>query len=299
MSYQHSMTCLTQGIRAVSPEKWRGMDGIMAVYWQAEGQPGASAYYVSPDPRIVIFFNDVSHQIRMTNRETESSHYWRPMTKALYVPAGMPLWTDFLSYHSFAHLDLHLHKERVLRFIAASIGMSAARTALKSPVEKQSIAAIDTLAQLLVDEIANPQKHAVYAENLVGSILVNLIDLPFEEESQNHCRLTKVQLNRLYAFVDSQEDYKISVANMAEVVGLSESWFAKAFKDTVGSTPLQWHLSRRIGNAKHLLVKSEWTIAEIAAHLGFSDQAHLTKSFRQITGNTPASWRRLNLENQL
>jgi AraC family transcriptional regulator len=34
------------------------------------------------------------------------------------------------------------------------------------------------------------------------------------------------------------------------------------------------------------------SIAEISAQLGFTDQAHMTKVFRSVTGDTPASWRR-------
>src|SRR5689334_14476713 len=100
------MTCHTEGIRATAPVKWRGFDGMMGVFWEAEGQSGANAYYISPDPRIVIFFNDVSSQIRMTNRDGGSAQD-RPMTRAIFVPAGMPLWTNFTASHSFSHLDLH------------------------------------------------------------------------------------------------------------------------------------------------------------------------------------------------
>ena len=85
----------------------------------------------------------------------------------------------------------------------------------------------------------------------------------------------------------------LDVAEMAETVGLSESWFANVFKQTTGKTPLQWQLGKRIDLARKLLVESELTIADIAAQLGFSDQAHLTKAFRQIAGETPAAWRRV------
>jgi AraC family transcriptional regulator len=74
---------------------------------------------------------------------------------------------------------------------------------------------------------------------------------------------------------------------------LSESWFANVFKQTTGKTPLQWQLGRRIELAQKLLSESDLTVADIAAQLGFSDQAHLTKAFRQIAGETPAAWRRL------
>ncbi len=79
---------------------------------------------------------------------------------------------------------------------------------------------------------------------------------------------------------------------MADVVGLSESWFGTVFRQTTGMTPLQWQLSRRIEMARTLLVQTGMSIADISAQLGFSDQAHLTKVFRRMTAETPAVWRR-------
>jgi hypothetical protein len=190
MNYRHSMTCYTEGIKVLAPVKWRGLDGLMSVFWDAEGQPGAKGYYLSPDPRIVIFFNDVSPHIRMTNREGGIADYSRPMTRAVYVPAGVPLWTNFTSPHRFSHLDLHLHKDKLLRFLSPSVGFSAALAALRRPVEIQDVGAIETLAALLVDEVSNPSKHAIYAESLVGSIVSGLLDIPDPASEQANGRLT-------------------------------------------------------------------------------------------------------------
>lgn len=289
------MTCHMDGIRALAPAKWRGFDGLMSVFWDAEGQVGAHAYYLSPDPRIVIFFNDVSSQIRMSNRESGFGQNERPMTRAVYVPAGVPLWTKFTAMHRFSHLDLHVQKDRLLRFLSPSVGTSAARAALSRPVELQDVGGIATLANLLVGELSTPSKHAVYAESLVGSIVSGLLDIPGPGDEQGSGRLTQAQMNKLISRFNGQADCRLSVADMAETVGLSESWFAHVFKQTTGKTPLQWQLGRRIELAQQLLLESDLTVAGIAAHLGFSDQAHLTKAFRQIAGDTPAAWRRLQL----
>lgn len=293
MSYLHSMTCYTEGIKVLAPVKWRGLDGLMGVFWDAEGQSGAKGYYLSPDPRIVIFFNDVSPHIQMTNREGGLGAHSRPMTRIVYVPAGVPLWTSFTSAHRFSHLDLHLHKDRLLRFLSPSVGSSAALAALRRPVEIQDVGPIGTLAGLLVDEVSSPTKHAVYAESLVGSIVSGLLDIADHDTEQPNGRLTQAQMNRLISCLNARSDCRLSVAEMAETVGLSESWFANVFKQTTGKTPLQWQLGKRIDLAQKLLVESELTIADIAAQLGFSDQAHLTKAFRQIAGSTPAAWRRM------
>jgi AraC family transcriptional regulator len=293
LSYQHSMICYTEGIQRVAPVKWRGLDGMMSVYWQAEGQSGAKGYYLSPDPRIVIFFNQVSSHIRMADREDGFGQHDRPMTRAIYVPAGVPLWTKFTAAHRFAHLDLHLHQDRLLRFLAPSLGGSAARSVLRREVETEDLGGIADLAGLLADEVLAPSKHAVYAESLVGSIATALLDIPSQPPHQDSGRLTQAQMNKLITRLNGRGDGRLSVAEMAETVGLSESWFANVFKQTTGKTPLQWQLGRRIERAQKLLTQTDLTVADIAVQLGFSDQAHLTKAFRQTAGKTPAAWRRM------
>ncbi|KQX52345.1 helix-turn-helix domain-containing protein [Ensifer adhaerens] len=293
MGFWHSMSWRTEGIRVTAPVQWRQYDGMVSVLWEAESQAGASGYYLADDPRIMFFFNDVSPNVRISNLDNDLTRNSRPMARAVYVPAGIPLWTGSRRAHSFSHLNLHLHKDRVLRYLAPSVGSSVAQSALRRPVELQNVAAIDALAKLLADEIRNPSKHEVYAESLIGSIVAGLLDIPANREERADGRLTQAQMNRLVSHVDALGDYRMSVADMAAVVGLSESWFANVFKQTTGTTPWQWQLSKRIELSKQLLGESDLPVASIAAQLGFSDQAHLTKVFRQIVGETPAAWRRM------
>ena len=293
LTYLHSMICHTEGIRATAPVKWRGLDGAVSVFWEAESQSGAHGYYLSPDPRIMVFFNDVAPTIGMTNRDGGGAQHYRPMTRAIYVPAGVPMWTSSKSAHRFSHLDLHVHKDRLLKILAPAVGSSAAMTVLRRPVEIQDVGAIETLSGLLVNEVSNPSKHAAFAESLVGSIVTGLLDLREHDGEQANGRLTQAQMNKLIARIDDRSDCRMSVAEMAATVGLSESWFANVFKQTTGKTPLQWQLAKRIELAQKLLSESGLPVAEIATHLGFSDQAHLTKTFRQMVGETPAAWRRM------
>jgi AraC-like DNA-binding protein len=50
--------------------------------------------------------------------------------------------------------------------------------------------------------------------------------------------------------------------------------------------------AERVELAKRALVESRETVSAIAAELGFADQAHLTRVFRDATGWTPAAFRR-------
>ncbi len=287
------MSWKTEGIQVAAPVQWRQLDGLVSVLWEAESQAGASGYYLADDPRIMFFFNDVSSNVRISNRSDDFTRNSRSMARAVYVPAGVPMWTSSKSAHRFSHLNLHLHKDRALRYLMPSVGSSAAQTAIRRPVELQDVSAIEALAKLLADEIRNPSKHAVYAESLVGSIVAGLLDIPVETSEKAAGRLTQAQMNKLQSHIEKRGDYRMTIADMAATVDLSESWFASVFKQTTGKSPLQWQLSKRIDQAKQLLAEGDLPVATIAAQLGFSDQAHLTRVFRQIAGETPAAWRKL------
>lgn len=297
MSFQHRMTARTEGIALTETVRWRSLDGMVGVFWQAQAQAGAQGYYLSPDPRIVFFLNDVSDHILMANRDGPITIHGRPMMRALYVPAGVPLWSGFTGAHRFAHLDLHLHRDRLLRCLTPSLGMSQALSVLRRPVEIQDAPTVAALAALLIDELSEQARHPVFAENLIGSIATGLLDIPKDPPDSGANRaaggLTPAQMRRLTALLSDRRDRRPSVAQMAEAVGLSESWFATVFKQTTGQTPLQWQMGQRIGQAQKLLAGTPMTVADVAAQLGFADQAHLTRAFRQIAGDTPAAWRRM------
>jgi AraC-like DNA-binding protein len=146
----------------------------------------------------------------------------------------------------------------------------------------------------VVDELSPAARHPAFAENLVGSIVTGMLDMTTETEETlaKTGRLTQAQMNRLTAHFSMNGEQRMTVSDMADLVGLSESWFATVFRETTGKTPLQWQLSRRIEAARELLDDEALSIAEIAAQFGFSDQAHFTKVFRQFTGDTPAAWRK-------
>ncbi|ESR24521.1 helix-turn-helix domain-containing protein [Lutibaculum baratangense] len=292
MSFCHSMTCRTPGITATAPVRWRQLDGAMGVFWEARGEKGAEGYYLSPDPRIVFFFNDVSRHIRMSSEDGAIERRGRPMTRAVYVPAGMPMWTRFAAEHEFSHLDVHVHRDFLLGAIAPHLGRSAALAVLKRPVELQDVAAIEVLASLLAGEVTSPTKHPLYAQGLVTTMAAGLLDMGRSGREAGGAGLSGPEMAALASHLEEQGTRRVTTSEMAGVLGLSETSFAQLFKATTGESPLQWQLRRRVERAQDLLAKTDLSIAEISAQLGFFDQPHLTRVFRQCAGTTPAAWRR-------
>ncbi|SUY29005.1 Arabinose operon regulatory protein [Burkholderia oklahomensis] len=102
------------------------------------------------------------------------------------------------------------------------------------------------------------------------------------------------QLERAKAILTENVAGEVPISQVASACGLSRSYFIKAFRQTVGTTPHRWLLEHKIERVKRSLLSNSEPIADIANQCGFSDQAHLTRVFTSMIGTPPAAWRRVN-----
>lgn len=86
------------------------------------------------------------------------------------------------------------------------------------------------------------------------------------------------------------------VEEVAAECAMSMAEFNKAFMLTVGASPLQWILERRIEQAMDLLREGSLAVAEIAIACGFVDELHFQRVFVRATGLSPADWQRIRLQ---
>jgi AraC-like DNA-binding protein len=83
----------------------------------------------------------------------------------------------------------------------------------------------------------------------------------------------------------------ITIGQLWPASELSRSEFSRVFRRMEGVAPRSYLLERRVARAKRLLA-SDRSLSEIALELGFYDQSHFTRVFKQSTGETPAAFRR-------
>ncbi|MEM9971575.1 MAG: CIA30 family protein, partial [Pseudomonadota bacterium] len=104
-------------------------------------------------------------------------------------------------------------------------------------------------------------------------------------------RFTSAHYHRVLAHIRSRLDKTISVDALAREAGMSASHFSRVFKETMGSTPMQYVLAYRIEQAIKMMADPALPLGEVALACGFSDQAHFSRSFKQVTGQTPRQFR--------
>ena len=100
------------------------------------------------------------------------------------------------------------------------------------------------------------------------------------------------QMLRVRAYIDSNLHRTIHVRDLSAVARRSKAHFSRKFKLAVGQSPHAYVVRRRLERACHLMMTSAEPLSEIALSVGFSDQAHLCRLFRQAFGQSPANWRR-------
>jgi AraC family transcriptional regulator len=100
------------------------------------------------------------------------------------------------------------------------------------------------------------------------------------------------QILRVRAYIDSNLHRTIHIRDLSAIARRSPAHFSRKFKLAVGESPHAYVVRMRLERACHLMMSSAASLSEIALNVGFSDQAHLCRLFRQAFGQSPASWRR-------
>jgi AraC family transcriptional regulator len=102
------------------------------------------------------------------------------------------------------------------------------------------------------------------------------------------------QARRTLAHIEANLASKMDTEDLAKVVALSRSHFSRAFKRSLGFSPMEYVVVRRVERAKAMISGTREPLAEVALACGFADQAHLNRRFRDIVGISPGRWRRSN-----
>lgn len=82
-----------------------------------------------------------------------------------------------------------------------------------------------------------------------------------------------------------------SVSSLARLATMSERTFARRFAAETGTTPHRWLLQQRVLRARELLERSDSSIEQVAAEVGFSSAALLRSHFHTVVGTSPQRYR--------
>jgi len=94
--------------------------------------------------------------------------------------------------------------------------------------------------------------------------------------------------------ISSEYTQALRPKDIAERIGVSAPHLSHELQRRTGRSPSQWIMHTRVEAAKSLLLTTRHAITTVAEAVGYADVSQLNRTFRQLTGTSPAAWRRAN-----
>lgn len=157
---------------------------------------------------------------------------------------------------------------------------------------------IPQLLNLLTDEIIGLQPGYLQAiQGLATKLHVETMRAVIDDAdyvSSESLLLRNPQQATLHAMVRYLQDnfgQPISLSDVAAQVYLSERHASRLFKQGMGVSIMHYLTTRRLEIAAQLLMDSQMSVIEVAAHCGYSDPETFTTLFRRTLGVVPRQYR--------
>ncbi len=159
-------------------------------------------------------------------------------------------------------------------------------------IDRSDIRAIGMRAQIaqLHDVLAHHDdafEAETRVELLAERIRTTLGDAPDVVDRQQGHRIAE----RLRAHLDAHLFEPITLSAAAGRVEAGATVAARAFSDAYGIAPHRYLIGRRLDAARDRILRGQ-SLADVAVEVGFVDQAHLTRRFREFLGTTPGQFAR-------
>jgi AraC family transcriptional regulator len=211
----------------------------------------------------------------------------------LVVPAGNPSWWRWSSHTDSLHV--FLQPELVERVAAEAFELDPARVSLP-PRDGLDLPPLRAAMLAVNDELtADAAGGRLAAESLANLLAVHLIrnaSAPRAPARRADGALPQGKLRAVAEYVEEHLDACPTLEQMAAAAHLSVYHFARQFRAATGLPPHQYVIMRRVDRAQQLLqAETSVSLAEVATHVGFSDQSQFSRHFKRLVGVTPGRFR--------
>lgn len=126
--------------------------------------------------------------------------------------------------------------------------------------------------------------------------------IKFNEEfkgcSQREIKTTDI-VNTAINYMSENIGRKISLTEVSNYVGLSESYFSALFNKEMGTSPLRYYDNLRLKLACHYLENTDMKMNQICPLVGYDDSLYFSRAFAKVIGMSPSEYKSNNLKKRV
>ncbi len=151
---------------------------------------------------------------------------------------------------------------------------------------------IEVLLEMLDEEYnGREQGRRTMINSLMMALMISIFRSMSPEISKPQKAFNSVASDIL-SYIETHFHEKISLTDLAERCFYTPSYFSRLFKETYSMTITEYIILKRIEKSKELLKNSDMTVEDICYTVGYTDKTKFYRHFKDITGKTPADYRK-------
>jgi AraC family transcriptional regulator len=136
------------------------------------------------------------------------------------------------------------------------------------------------------------QSHSDFIET--QGILLQLISRFSVPEHFNHkTKDVPVKILDAIRFISINLNQDLSIRFLADRYNCNWQYFSRLFEQHMGIRPQAYIIQKRIERAKHMMGSGTLSFTDIAERVGFGSLSSFSKSFKQETGHSPRSYKKI------
>ena len=174
-----------------------------------------------------------------------------------------------------------------------------AQTQLSSalPENEAPLVFSDALISALTRELLNQGgiKNKKYFKSLGKTLLLHLLEVIKKNKNSDDLYFGQNNIFCIHKAINYIHDHlseDLSSEHLAKQVSLSTGHFRRLFRQLTKCPPHQYIQKVRLERAREMLTTTDQPLADIAIEIGYSDQAHMTRSFKEAYDLPPAQFRK-------
>lgn len=154
---------------------------------------------------------------------------------------------------------------------------------------------VTSLMKLIITE---NRKGTNYHQFIIKNALVLVLALISKDTEANPVQSSDNRIQSILNFIDQhiKEKHQLSVQHISEQFNISQSYFNQYFSKATGSSYKKYVQQYALNLIAHQLIHSNKTLMELADEFGFTDDSHLSNSFKAHFGKSPTAFKKTHRE---
>lgn len=152
---------------------------------------------------------------------------------------------------------------------------------------------LDFYLKTMLKEIQEKEENfEAVCQNLLEIVIWNIIRRTKTQLSVAPTKKITKECRFIEQYLDEHFTEDITLEKLSSLTYLNKYYLVHAFKNYKGTSPINYLISKRIQESKHLLDTTNYPVSKIATLIGFSSQSYFSQVFRKETNMTPNEYRK-------